>query len=600
MLYPIGIIKKVFYSKIIIEVFDISKLNQNYKGNIYTCDGINTYICINKSIKEKFVYQITALYEEEKVQGREENYKVSKVAYFEAIPLGIIESNEFEFGMDSYPMIGKDVFLVSEKDFNNILKSDKKDINIKIGEMSSRNNYYPNINIDKLFPTHIGVLGNTGSGKSTTIKKMLLEVQKLFVNPSNGLDKNNFNFFIFDVHDEYSKIIEENSRKTSFSDISIPLEFLEVEDWINLIMPSEATQLPILLNTLKLGNLLEKKDLNLSWIKAFYALTLYNSQQTDAVTKRSKIVGLLSSIDSDDIKANLCNYNSQFGNFPGQTEERFKNSIKNYIKEQIGDRNVDEYLQQKMNRANATIKNIETLRKSMELTLLYEEVRGNNRIRSYCSTLITRIDDLINRQKDKLFSKDTDRIDLFKDILEHEKNAFEILECSLAENNELLFLTSFILNYTYKKQKNGKDKMYNFIFDEAHRYISDNNNLSFNPTKCFEKISKEGRKFGIFMILASQRVSELSKTVLSQCNNFILHRIRNNIDLEQIRKSIPYISDSQLLKLSYLQTGSILAVGDAFKIPMELKVDGKGAFNHISSTLKPSNAWKNLDKGVVL
>lgn len=93
------------------------------------------------------------------------------------------------------------------------------------------------------------------------------------------------------------------------------------------------------------------------------------------------------------------------------------------------------------------------------------------------------------------------------------------------------------------------------------------------------------------MILASQRPGELSKTVLSQCNNFILHRIRNNVDLEQIRKSIPYLSDEQLIRISYLRTGSALLVGEAFPIPMEIIIHGE-EYGKPSRTTLPSEVWK--------
>ncbi|GGG20902.1 ATP-binding protein [Paenibacillus aceti] len=111
----------------------------------------------------------------------------------------------------------------------------------------------------------------------------------------------------------------------------------------------------------------------------------------------------------------------------------------------------------------------------------------------------------------------------------------------------------------------------------------------------FEQIAKEGRKFGIFMFLASQRPGELSKTVLSQCNNFILHRIRSNVDLEQMRRSIPYISDSQLQRISYLTTGSALLVGDAFSVPMELIIKGED-YGYPSDTFFPSSIWGRFSK----
>ncbi|GIN23385.1 hypothetical protein J1TS3_45190 [Siminovitchia fordii] len=109
--------------------------------------------------------------------------------------------------------------------------------------------------------------------------------------------------------------------------------------------------------------------------------------------------------------------------------------------------------------------------------------------------------------------------------------------------------------------------------------------------RVFEKIAKEGRKFGVFLIISIQRPSELSKTVLSQCNNFILHRIRNSLDLDQMRKSIPFINDSQLFRLTYLKTGVALTVGESFVVPMEILIDGK-EYGRESETTKPSELWR--------
>ncbi|MGF7050696.1 DNA helicase HerA-like ATPase [Paenibacillus sp. DS2015] len=151
----------------------------------------------------------------------------------------------------------------------------------------------------------------------------------------------------------------------------------------------------------------------------------------------------------------------------------------------------------------------------------------------------------------------------------------------------------FILAPLQKENRavGGEKKLFHFIFDEAHKYISEKDDENIKSIKIFEQIAKEGRKFGVFMILASQRPGETSKTVLSQCNNFILHKIRNNVDLEQMRKSIPYLNDSQLTRISYLRTGSALLVGEPFSIPMEIIIDGKD-YGDISKSYLPSEIWR--------
>ncbi len=599
MLSPIGVVRKVFFNKIVIEIDDMKKLNQNYKGDVYSCEGLDTFILLEKSYEEKLIYQISALYDEEKPLEKEDNSKFQIKAYFEAVPIGNIIKEKFEYGIERYPLLGDEVYLASKEELNKILGNDLEinENNFIIGELSNKKGYYPKINIDNFFTTHISILGNTGSGKSTTIKTI---IKKLSEKIDKNLKKENVNFYIFDIHNEYTNIKAELSNKTSLEEISIPLELLKKEDWLNLVLPSTAVQLPILINTLKLGNLLEKKSSdNISnWIKVYCAKKLYESQQTDAVAKRNKIISFLSEIDDENIKKNLSNYDSKYSNFSTQiVEENFLSSLDNYILKYIGENTAEEFLYVNLRDAEVSIKDIMTLKIALDTILSIEEAKGGNQIRNYCSPLITRIDNLINQYSKTLFSSDKNKLNKFNLLLKHKDKAFEIINCSGYDNHDLLFITSFILNNIYEREKNnrksGIKNLIHFIFDEAHTYISENTDVtSFNPIAVFEKIAKEGRKFGIFMILSSQRPSELSKTVLSQCNNFILHRIRNNIDLEQMRKSIPYILDAQLLRLSYLKTGHALVVGEGFNIQLELKIHND-IEDKSSETFKPSEVWKN-------
>ncbi|WP_315523164.1 ATP-binding protein [Fusobacterium massiliense] len=593
MLSPIGVVKKVFFNKIVIEIDDMKKLNQNYKGDIYSCEGLDTFILLEKSYEEKLIYQISALYDEERPLEKEDNSKFQVKAYFEAAPIGNIIKEKFEYGIERYPLLGDEVYLASKEELNKILENDLEinENNFIIGELSNKKGYYPKINIDNFFTTHISILGNTGSGKSTTIKTI---IKKLSEKIDEHFKKENINFYIFDIHNEYTNIKAELSNKTSLDEISIPLELLKKEDWLNLVLPSSAVQLPILINTLKLGNLLENSQAGLTdWIKVYCAKKLYESQQTDAVTKRTKIISFLSEIDDENIKKSLSSYNSQFGNFSKEEEKYFLDSLDNYI----GVSNAEKFLYENLRDAEISIKDIMNLKIALDTILSIEEAKGGNQIRNYCSPLVTRIDNLINQYSKTLFSNDEKKLKKFNLLLEHKDKAFEIINCSGYDNHDLLFITGFILNNIYEREKNnrksGIKNLIHFIFDEAHTYISENTDVtSFNPIAVFEKIAKEGRKFGLFMILSSQRPSELSKTVLSQCNNFILHRIRNNIDLEQMRKSIPYILDAQLLRLSYLKTGHALVVGEGFNIQLELKIHND-IEDKSSETFKPSEVWKN-------
>jgi hypothetical protein len=110
--------------------------------------------------------------------------------------------------------------------------------------------------------------------------------------------------------------------------------------------------------------------------------------------------------------------------------------------------------------------------------------------------------------------------------------------------------------------------------EEAHRYISTESGKVFgDANRIFERIAKEGRKYGMFLLISSQRPSELSRTVLSQCSNFIVHRIQNPEDLSHIRQITPHISDTILKRLPSIPTQHALIFGHAVNLPTTFKVN---------------------------
>lgn len=590
----IGHVTKVFFNKIVFEVPHLENLRHNHRGDFYLGKGLNDYVSIYNSSNNCYVFQVTGLYEQEKPYSEIEESKFKETAFFEAVPVGEITKSGFEYGLSSFPMLNEDVYLTSIDDLKKIFNFNDIGMNMILGEMTSHR-LSPTININQLLTAHMSILGNTGSGKSTTIRKILSELTHL---KKKDINVNKMNFFIFDVHNEYRFIPDEYTNEVSINSISIPTETLSSEDWINLIQPSSAAQLPILMNGLRMASILNRESDHKSWIRAYCALELYNNQQTDAVTKRTKIIGLLEKIDNFDIDSILRTYSSQYGSISNGAETEFKSTIKRFIVESSGIKY--EQCQQELisilSDEKIEIKNISDLWLGADLVILLEESKGNSQIRSYCSTLITRIENLMQTYSTSLFDSSSSKKATFENMMKFEKG-FTVLDCSKIESNDLLFVSSFLLKLIFEKQKQERDELsgiesaFHLIFDEAHKYISiENDEDTLKSTKMFEKISKEGRKFGIFLILASQRPGELSKTVLSQCNNYILHRIRNNLDLEQMRKSIPFLNDMQLFRLSYLKTGTALMVGEAFSVPMELNIKGQ-EFGIHSQTVNLDEIW---------
>ena len=127
-------------------------------------------------------------------------------------------------------------------------------------------------------------------------------------------------------------------------------------------------------------------------------------------------------------------------------------------------------------------------------------------------------------------------------------------------------LAKLLLDYLKRVEIKAETPI-NFIIEEAHRFIKNEANYGAVGYNIFERIAKEGRKFGMLLGISSQRPSELSKTVVSQCSNFIVHRVQNPDDLQYISRMVPYINQNMIERLTYLQTGNALVFGSAINLP---------------------------------
>ena len=541
----IGKVVSVSYDRLIFEVSDFEKLNYNFKGQIYLAKGVIDYVTIKNRFDERFIYQVVKVSDKELPLSTDESAKFSYSGNFECVPIGMIKNNFVEFNLKKYPFLQDKVYLTTLEEFNIIFNEDKLKNSISLGLIEER--YIAKIDPNKLLTHHGAILGNTGSGKSTTVRKIISEINKM--------NSDNLRLHIFDVHDEYGRLPDVEVINV-LEDYGINILSLEHQDWLNLVKPSELVQLPVIEMALKIANCLLTETIDESWLKCFIAYNLYTNQQTDAVTKRTKIIGILNGTGIDTSK-----YSSQFGNFSPVDEKKFlvdlleaTNGEVEYI-----------YLSPKLEKANYKVDSFENLLMALNYVFLLEESKGNSQARAYSGTLETRIKNIQTR-----YSK----------LFENEEKSFDsnTVVYSVAEMDDdlLLFFTTYVLKKEFSMNKSIalRQRAVNvFILEEAHRYISKiKENSQFHEVEVFKKIAREGRKFGCFLLLSSQRPSELSSTVLSQCNNYIIHRIKNNVDLEYLLQTIPYINKNQLSRFSYLPTGTAFLVGELFPIPVEVEV----------------------------
>ena len=124
-----------------------------------------------------------------------------------------------------------------------------------------------------------------------------------------------------------------------------------------------------------------------------------------------------------------------------------------------------------------------------------------------------------------------------------------------------------------KSRVNRASVAFHIILEEAHRYVQNDNDINLLGYNIFDRITKEGRKYGILLGLISQRPEELSETAVSQCNNFLIFKMNHPKDLEYIKKLVPNITDEEITTLRSLKPGSCIGFGSAFKFPSIIKME---------------------------
>ena len=154
----------------------------------------------------------------------------------------------------------------------------------------------------------------------------------------------------------------------------------------------------------------------------------------------------------------------------------------------------------------------------------------------------------------------------------------------------IVYYTNLIFEYC-KSLGNQSNVPFNLILEESHRYIQDDNDTYLFGYNIFDRIAKEGRKYGVIMGLLSQRPMELSETVISQISNFFIFKMTHPQDVEYIKKMLPNISEDVVEKQKVLQAGTCIAFGKAFRIPLLLhfSMPNPAPF---SSNFNMVDAWK--------
>lgn len=332
------------------------------------------------------------------------------------------------------------------------------------------------------------------------------------------------------------------------SGFRVPHWFLEMAEWELLLQASEKAQLPVLRMALGLTSLFRGGAPAALAVKEHFIATCiiecFRGADGDfPVTKFQRVVSLLQKYPTADLNMGLLNQfqpNLQYGNFVGaDSQERFLQHVRRKVREDIRLPSYDQ-----------TPFAFDDLEECVDFAILYEEAHGNRQIRDYCSSMVTRLKSLQDRAEYAFLRHSNEELadapsaiqfltgllglELRSGKLTKQKQ-IAILDMNDVEDEVVELVSAVTARMLFKLLRRADPRNrfpIHLLLEEAHRYVAAMpSRYAIDATKGFERIAKEGRKYGMFIVLASQRPSEISKTVLSQCSNFVVHRIQNPDDL---------------------------------------------------------------------
>lgn len=617
----IGKIISINYNQLKVKISsEIRGSSVNLHGNIYYFGNIGSYLKITNAVKEIIICEVISIFDSDLHQEKL-SFDIESNRELLLKPIGTInKKDEFALGIGIFPSLYSDVSIVTFKDMRLILRIDTNESentdenqihqSFSLGISKNLINYPIDVSIDSFFNIHSAVLGNTGSGKSNTIAHIIQEIHKKDKHSATGS-----RVLIFDVNGEYKRAFDKNTNTNiltkyykpnikqevdGYNPFYLPHFLLSLDEWSAFLLATDATQRPFWDKVLQesyrfyqIGNSSkEEQSKFVNYLRyricdlVFSALRQADSD-TARITTAASILGSITSIiksnptiesASSDLLEDIGNLQSACTISYGENKDKLKDAIEVVFKK------IDNDQAQKVIRSK--IKNDEFfsyrfLKIAAELILLEEDARGNRQIRGYTATMLTRLDYFLDNS-DCEFMRESNGIDSVKKYIaelwgnDEKKSQLVIIDTSELSPDILETLTSVTARLLFDERKTliGNDRRKNpvhLVLDEAHRYIKKHYEYLLKEN-IFEKIAREGRKYSFYLLVSSQRPSELSETVLSQCANFIIHRIQNEKDMHYIQAILPYFSDDFTSKIKQSIPGEALVFGNCVSMPLHLKI----------------------------
>ena len=517
------------------------------------------------------------------------------IAYINLV--GELVNNNFVFGVIKKPSFGARVKLISKEKIPMIISVDNYNEreDVYIGKSPLYSGVKIGFNINQFFANHFAIFGSTGSGKSWGVAKILQSIfDKKTTVPYRA------SIFIFDVYGEYQSAFENINEKVpelNFKTyttnvkvdnkeiIKIPLWLLTTDDIALLLNASSPTQLPIIEKALKLVGLFVKDESEVikqkNDIIARVILDILSSGKT-SVQIRDQIFSILSvyhtkalNLESQIYQPGYVRSLKQCLNIDSSGKIREIELITNFIQTFLDD-------SIELTMPDGSFKyGLKDLKLALDFALLSEGFLISDKIYDECNILKVRLHTLLNGDYAKYFECD-------KYVTKDEY----IKELLMTSNGRKAQVINFNINYVDDRFAKTITKIYSkllfdyaknlekraslpfhIILEEAHRYVQNDNDIDLLGYNIFDRIAKEGRKYGVLLGLISQRPSDLSENSISQCSNFLIFKMLHPKDIQYIIDMVPNITSEIVKRIRILQPGNCIGFGSAFHVPVLIKMD---------------------------
>ena len=511
--------------------------------------------------------------------------------------LGEIKNNKFVYGVITKPSFGAVTKVISKERIPLIISADnyEEDKHLTLGKSAIYDDVDINVDINNFFANHFAIFGSTGSGKSCSVARIF---QNLFEKDNSIPYK--ASIFIFDAYGEYHQAFNKlhdnhpninfksyttNTRFPDLDILKIPPWLLSVDDYALLLGVEKASQISIIEKSLRFVSIFVKEEQEV--IK--YKNDIISRALLDILSS-----GKSSSQIRDQLMSVLTNYNTSELNLetpvyqPGYTrplKQLFFIDASGKIREmETLTTFFESFLTDKVELSlpDGTFKyTLDDLAHAFDFALISEGVLLSNKVFDDANIIKVRLHSLINSEYKVYFecnefmTKDT----FIRSLLTANDNRkAQIINFNINYVDDRFakcvtkIFAKLLFDYA-KEQKNRGALPFHIILEEAHRYVQNDNDIHIIGYNIFDRITKEGRKYGVMLGLISQRPSELSETSLSQCNNFLIFKMLHPRDIEYIKQIVPNITNEIVKRLKILQPGTCVAFGNGFKVPVIIKFE---------------------------